>query len=616
MILRAAATAGTLVVVLGLTGCANLDFFKATPDANAAKAAAAPNPERALYALDIDAPEALRSLLTNYLDLARFQNAPEADGINTAELDRLVAAAPAQARALLETEGYFNAQVQVTRGVGANGMPLLRVLVTVGARTLVEQVTIDVVGPLQTSAVAGDAQAQEELARLRRQWLLPKGQPFRQPAWSIAKNTTLANLRAEGYPGAEWKNTNAQVDATSQSARLALVADSGPLYRLGALKIEGIQRHEETTVRRLADFGAGTPYSEKRLLDFQERLQRLGLFEGASVEIDPDPANAEAAEVLVRVKELPLQQATIGVGYSANTGPRLTLEHTTRRLFDKPWIARNKFEIGPDLKSWQGDLTSHPLDGQYRNLLAGNAERLRSANEVRTSWNARIGRTQDTPRIERLYFVEYAVARLDNAAGRATNKALSYNYHWVWRDVDSVLLPTQGSTYSAQGALGYARSSNQDNGPFSRVYGRATWYRPLGAAWYATLRAEAGQLFAADNVGVPDTLLFRAGGDESVRGYAYRTLGPTRNGALASGRVLLTGSAEVARPISERRPAFWWAVFVDAGNAADRWSALRPALGYGVGLRWRSPVGPLRLDLAYGQEVRKARAHLSVGIAF
>ena len=616
MILRTAATAGTLVVALGLTGCANLAFFKATPDANAAKAAVTPNPERALYTLDIAAPEALRLLLTNYLDLARFQNAPEADGINSTELDRLVAAAPAQARALLETEGYFNAQAQVTRGVGANGMPLLRVLVTVGARTLVEQVNIDVVGPLQSKAAAGDAQALEELARLRRQWLLPPGQPFRQPAWSNAKSTALANLRAEGYPGAEWKYTNAQVEAASQSARLALVAESGPLFRLGALKIEGLQRHEESTVRRLADFGAGTPYSEKRLLDFQERLQRLGLFEGASVEVDTDPANAEAAEVLVRVKELPLQQATIGVGYSANTGPRLTFEHTTRRLFDSPWIARNKFEIGPDLKSWQGDLTSHPLDGQYRNLLAGNAERLRSADEVRTSWNARIGRTQDTPRIERLYFVEYAVARLDNAAGRATNKALSYNYHWVWRDVDSVLLPTQGSTYSAQGALGYARSSNQDNGPFSRVYGRATWYRPLGAAWYATVRAEAGQLFAADNVGVPDTLLFRAGGDESVRGYAYRTLGPTRNGALASGRVMLTGSAEVARPISERRPAFWWAAFVDAGNAADQWSALRPALGYGVGLRWRSPVGPLRLDLAYGQEVRKARVHLSVGIAF
>jgi translocation and assembly module TamA len=201
-------------------------------------------------------------------------------------------------------------------------------------------------------------------------------------------------------------------------------------------------------------------------------------------------------------------------------------------------------------------------------------------------------------------------------AGSSNDEAVSYNYHWVWRDLDSVLLPTRGFTFSAQGAVGYARSDTKDNGRFGRAYGRATWYQPLGAAWYATLRAEAGQVFVADNVGVPDTLLFRVGGDESVRGYAYRTLGPVVAGAVTSGRVMFTGSAEVARPISPRQPAFWWAVFVDAGNAANEWNQLTPALGYGVGLRWRSPVGPLRLDLAYGEEVRKARVHLSVGIAF
>jgi len=196
------------------------------------------------------------------------------------------------------------------------------------------------------------------------------------------------------------------------------------------------------------------------------------------------------------------------------------------------------------------------------------------------------------------------------------SNALSGNYHWVWRDVDSVLLPTQGIALSAQAALGYARSSTNDNGPFGRAYGRFTWYAPVGSSWYATTRLEAGQVVAKQSVGVPDTLLFRAGGDESVRGYAFRTLGPVVNGAVASGRVLLTGSFEIARPISPRRPAFLWAAFVDAGNAAARWSDIDPAVGYGVGLRWRSPVGPLRLDLAYGQEVRKARLHLSVGIAF
>ena len=114
----------------------------------------------------------------------------------------------------------------------------------------------------------------------------------------------------------------------------------------------------------------------------------------------------------------------------------------------------------------------------------------------------------------------------------------------------------------------------------------------------------------------PGTRLKSQAAPSSVRGYAYRTLGPTVNGALASGHVLFTSSVEVARPISARLPAVWWAVFVDAGQAAERWRQLDPALGYGVGVRWRSPVGPLRVDLAYGQETKQVRMHLSVGIAF
>ena len=179
-----------------------------------------------------------------------------------------------------------------------------------------------------------------------------------------------------------------------------------------------------------------------------------------------------------------------------------------------------------------------------------------------------------------------------------------------------MLLPTRGYTLSLQSAIGRSRNSTEENGPFGRGYGRLTVYQPLGSAWYGSARIEAGQIFAADAVGVPDTLLFRAGGDDSVRGYAYRTLGPVVDGAVVSGRVMFTGSAEIARPISPRLPAVWWAAFVDAGNAAQRWNDLSPALGYGLGLRWRSPVGPLRVDLAYGEELRKVRLHLSVGIAF
>jgi translocation and assembly module TamA len=405
------------------------------------------------------------------------------------------------------------------------------------------------------------------------------------------------------------------VDVASRGVRLEAVADSGPLFHIGALHIEGLERYDESAVRNLARYVPGAPYSETQIADFQDRLQKAGLFESAVVEVDTDAAHADAAPVRVRVRELPLQQATVGAGISANTGPRLSLEHVHRRPFGIQATAKNKFELGRDLKSWEGELMSHPLADEYRNLLAAGISRLDTAEQILTSSHLRAGRTQDLGRFERTYYVELLSDTTRTPAGESRSSAGSLNYNWVTRRLDSVLLPTRGYTASAAVAAGYALSSPERNGPFGRALARITGYVPFGDSWYGQWRLEAGQVFAKLDVGVPDSLLFRAGGDDSVRGYAYRSLGPLVNGVLASGHVLFTSSAEIARPVSPKLPAVWWALFVDAGQAAERWGQLDPSLGYGVGVRWRSPVGPLRVDLAYGQDVHKVRLHFSVGIA-
>jgi translocation and assembly module TamA len=570
-----------------------------------------------VYQLDIEAPEPLRLLLAAYLDLARFQSAAEADSITPAELDRLIAAAPVQARALLETEGYFAARVTVERtGTEPGSLPHVRLRVTPGTRVTIGKWELSAQGELQSGFEAGDSLAVSTLESLRRNWPLPNGAAFRQAAWSAAKNETLARARANGYPSATWLDTDADIDATRATATLRATLASGPLFTLGELRIEGLQRYDAASVRNVAEFGAGAPHSEQRLLDFQERLVKTGLFEGVSVEIDPDPVHAQYAPVLVRVREVPLQQATIGIGYSDNTGQRITFEHQHRRPFGYDLIVKNKLELGRDARSWTGELTTHTLPGLYRNLIAGSYEKLEVADEVRTSWRWRVGRAYDSQRIERVVFGELVGSELVNAVGREQAEAISLNFSGVWRQLDSVLLPTDGVTISGQLGGGWSHSNVADSGPFSRATIRVTGYRPLGARWYGTARIELGHLNANDKTGLPDPLLFRAGGDDSVRGYAYRTLGPIRNGVVTSGRALATASLEVARPISSTLPSLWWAAFVDAGNAADHFNSLDPAVGYGLGLRWRSPVGPLRIDWAYGVDVHKARLHLSVGIAF
>jgi len=138
-------------------------------------------------------------------------------------------------------------------------------------------------------------------------------------------------------------------------------------------------------------------------------------------------------------------------------------------------------------------------------------------------------------------------------------------------------------------------------------------YLPLGVSTNAIFRAELGALTSRDKNGVPAVYLFRAGGDQSVRGYGYQELGVAQDGAITGGRYLATASAEYQYWF---KPQYGAAVFYDAGNAGDTISALHPKSGYGVGARWKSPVGPINVDVAYGHAVRKYRLHFSLGFTF
>lgn len=605
-----------------LGGCAGLPFLGDRDD-DAAADAAKPEPQVTLYELEVVAPEPLRTLLLDYLDLSRFRKVPQSDAITEAELARLAAAAPAQARSLLETEGYFDATVQVAQSSGAAGLPQLTMTVVAGPRVTVRSVEIESTAALAARAPAREQATTDRLETMRRAWTLPAGQPFRQADWSSAKNASLGGLRGDGYPKAEWQDTHARIDATAEAAALSVVVEPGPLFHLGPVRVEGVSRYDEEAVRRLALFFPGEDYSEKKLLDFQDRIVKVGLFEGASVELDTS-GPAEAAPVIVKVKELTQHQATFGIGYSANTGPRVSVEHFDRKVFGWSWIAHSTLTLGPDLKSLGTEFTSYPRENLWRNLVAANLEQLEAAGETRDSRTARIGRSKDTTRFDRLYYLEASRARVHNSDITTASDALSANYHWLRRDLDNTLLPTDGNALALQGGAGYGKGTlersdrpgtRHEQGPFLRTYARWNVYKPAGS-WFINTRLEAGEVFVRDSIAVPDTLLFRAGGDNSVRGYGYRTLGPRINREVLGGRVLLTGSVEAEHTLLDRLPALLGAVFVDAGNAADKWSELKPVVGVGAGVHYRSPVGPLRLDLAYGIEKKEVRLHLSIGVVF
>ncbi len=619
---RAGALALALAVVQGLSGCAALPW-NAKPESSAAvvaASAAASTPGSTDNAsaplVDIDAPPALAVLLRRHLDLVRLGTLAgsnrDAEPVSPAEWARLIAAMPEQARALLQTEGYFDAQASVTT---LSQQPLhLRVNVRPGPLTRVAALSIEFDGELKQLLAADNAAALALRAQLTQEWPLKPGAPFRNPAWADAKAAAVARIRAAGYATASWQDTAAQVDAPTQAARLRLVVASGPLFRSGELLITGLKHHDAAMVRSLAGFAPGTAVTETLLLDYQERLQRSGLFDQVSVSLEPDPQAAAAAPVKVSVSERLLQQATLALGYSANSGARATVEHVHRRVFGHALSARNKLEWGVNRQAWDGELSTHPGANLERKLLGVAIERLRSDTDVVLSQKLRLGLTQDTRRIERLYFAELERSLRHTETGRNEALAVSGNFHGIWRDLDNAVLPTRGLTLALQGALGQSRSSTDGNGPFARTYARLTGYLPLGGV-YGQARVELGQVFVRSGVFVPDSQRFRAGGDDSVRGYAWRSLGPVVAGGVSSGNTLFTTSLELARPISPSYPSLWGAVFIDSGGAANSFGSLRPATGVGAGVRWRSPVGPLRLDMAWADELKRWRLHFSVGIA-
>ena len=568
--------------------------------------------------LEIDAPGPLKALLERHLDLIRLGTLG-GDDIDDTEWARLIDASPTQVRDLLQTEGYFAPVVRIERtpGRGNNERDLVRLSVDPGPRARIARVTIEAEGELERAATAGDGYGEATLAALRKEWELPVGAEFRNAGWSDAKAAALSRLRSAGYASAVWAGTGAAVDAAKNEVRLFLVVDSGPLYRLGPLQIEGLVAQDAETVRNLAYTRGGVPVTESLLLDFQERLQKSGLFETVAVTLEPDVSQAAAAPVTVRVRETPLQSYTFGVGVSANTGPRFSVEQQLRRPFGLPVSSSLKIEIGQKRQAWDGELSTRADERLYRNLLGAAVERLSSDSDVVLSQRVRLGRTQDTQRIERLGFVEWErSSRRTNAGERADAVAVSLNFHGGWRDLDSVVLPTTGETLSAQLGIGRSHGTDAKTGTFGRTYGRLTVYRPLGRTLYGQARLEVGRVFLEPGMVVPESLRWRAGGDESVRGYSYRELGPVVDGAVGSGETILTGSLELARPITAAMPSLWGAIFVDGGNAATSFGQLEPVYGYGFGVRWRSPVGPLRIDLAWAENASTPRLHFSIGIAF
>ncbi len=557
------------------------------------------------FSLEIDAPGRLKPLLETHLEAARAARLGETP--DAEEIARLQRQSDETARGLLATEGYFSPRIASTLAGDT-----LRYEVTPGPRTQVRTVQVRFAGALQNDAKGGPLRG-----RIERGFALKPGMPFRQADWEAAKAGALVPLLAGKYLAARIAASAARIDPATQSAELSLTVDSGPAFFYGQVEIAGAQRYPVSIARDLSPARPGRPVNRQDLLDYQAALEASGYYSQAVVRVEPDPADAAAAPIRVEVSERPEKRVSLGVGFSTDTGARV----------QAGWLTRDFAARGLTL-----DLDGR-LETRSQSVAAGVGwPRNAAGYDYRLGSRFRREDVEDQETRSTLLSASQGMKRGQTDAALVLqyqtetqqvggtpdvrNQALTVNYVWTRRAVGRAAYPLSGHVLSVQ--LGGAAEALLSDTGFLRTYARHTQYLRLGRSSRLLLRAEGGATLADTRDGIPTDFLFRAGGDNSVRGYDYQSLGRTLDGGVASVRYLATGSVEVDHFFGGDGPLRDWgvAVFVDAGDAADAPARLDPVFGYGVGARYRSPLGPVNLDLAYGEATDELRLHFSLGVTF
>jgi len=573
------------------------------------------------FEIDVRAPADVRDVLARRLELVRFA---ELTDLADNELDRLLPLARSNTEEILATLGYFSPTVRV-ESVAAAGPASRRVVIDVdpGEPTLVTDVRIDFTGPIMT-----DAANLTQRLRIEALWPLRAGMPFTQAGWDAAKLLALRELTTLHFPTGRLADSRADIDPETRSARLRVTLDSGPVFTVGEMVVSGLDRHSPELVTRLAQLPPGERYEQSRMLEAQQRLSDSGFFDSVFITLDTT-GNPDAAVVQIKVREAKLQKLILGVGINTDTGLRLSAEHTVHRLPVIGWRAVTKLLYEQPKKSLGTEWTAPPDANFWRWRTSAQVAREESGSFEVDSVMLRAGRTRAAEFVDRSYFLQYERALNSGFNPPPDANAVSANYVWTRRDFDSRLFPTRGQGLSLD--LGGGMTMDGGRYPFGRLVGRWLGYFPLGRADDAAertgavrgtriaARAQYGAVLANESANLPTTQLFLTGGDNTVRGYAYRSIGVTLpDGQTAAGRYEAVGSVELQRPIVMDGVVSAWdfIAFIDAGGVANKPQDLTAKVGFGAGAQWNSPLGPLQVNLAWGVATRQLRLNLSMGVNF
>lgn len=440
------------------------------------------------------------------------------------------------------------------------------------------------------------------------------------PVYEASRSEISRLLGERGYFDSRLDVARVEVSRASATASLDLLWQSGARYRFGDARFSG-SPFRQGLLHALVPFRADQPYQQSQLLALQQRLSDLDYFarvevqprlrEDAAEEVGPPLPRPQAAEppsigIDVDLEPAPRNVYRAGLSFGTDTGAGLKFGYTRR------WLNERGHRLESDL-----------LLGSERSS-ALLRYRIPAFERFTGWWTARLAAREEPYFGARADIFEASLLRdghwrgnlisggmvLQQEQYNSEGALLVYPQLSVERSVsDDPLYPSRGFKWSLTGRWGLSSMGSEVR--FRQLTASARLIRSLGPSTRLLLRGEAGSIRSGQFDRLPPSLRFYAGGDRSVRGYGYQELSPRRDGERQiGGQYLLVGSAEIERMLTAQWGA---ALFVDAGNAYG--DDFEPAVGVGVGLRWRSPVGPIQLDIGRGLDDpdKSFRLHIQLG---
>ncbi|MBL4242021.1 outer membrane protein assembly factor [Vibrio fluvialis] len=461
--------------------------------------------------------------------------------------------------------------------------------------------------------ITGEAESDKDFQRLIRRSGLTVGEPLNHGQYDSLKSG-LRNLALQkGYFDGEYIVSKLEVAPELNEAFVRLHYASGIRYHFGATTITGSQIYENR-VRSLQPFQQGDPYLVSQVGLFNQNLSNTDWF--SSVLVEPDLSQ------LTNGRELPMNvslapqsrnQLETGIGYSTDVGVRGSLK------WKKPWVN----ERGHSFDS------SFSISAPEQSITAGYKIPLEDV-------------------LHEYYRIQYGMKHVDNRDTKSIESNLALERHWLldngWHRTVFVRYLIEDYEQGIQDdaaqfvlpGVTYTRTRSRMNGSLltwgdkqtmtleygdpafisdtrvTRVQAGTSWLRSLGNNHRGLIRLDGGANFAEDFDKLPPSLRFFAGGDNNLRGYGYESISPRdESGSLTGAKYIATSSLEY----QYRLTGNWWgALFVDYGDAFNDTPDWKTGTGFGI--RWISPVGPIRLDFAWGLDSEpgsRFKIHFTLG---